>query len=116
PSSFRVLRALLGRLEDESTGAIKPPAFHAEIPEERRRQAQAAAAALGKEVYAKFPFVPGMRPAVSDLTELILNRTWRPALAVTGVDGVPPLEAAGNVLRPATALKLSLRLPPTVDG
>ena len=116
PSSFRVIRQLLSRLEDESTGAIKPQAFHAEIPEERRRQAKAAAAVLGKDVYAKFPFVPAMRPAVSDLTELILNRTWRPALAVTGVDGIPALESAGNVLRPATAVKVSLRLPPTVNG
>ena len=51
----------------------------------------------------------------SDLTELVLNRTWRPALSVTGVDGIPSLANAGNVLRPHTAVKLSLRLPPTLD-
>jgi acetylornithine deacetylase/succinyl-diaminopimelate desuccinylase-like protein len=54
--------------------------------------------------------------ATGDLTELVLNRTWRPSLSVTGVDGIPPLESAGNVLRPCTSLKLSLRLPPTLDG
>ena len=57
-----------------------------------------------------------MRPLEKDLTELVLNRTWRPALAVTGMGGIPPLDSAGNVLRPFTAVKLSLRLPPTLDG
>src|SRR6185295_15058308 len=70
---------------------------------------------LGDAVYSKFPFVDGMRPVESDLAELVLNRTWRPALAVTGLDGIPPLSSAGNVLRPFTAVKLSLRLPPTLN-
>ena len=71
---------------------------------------------LGDEVYDKFPFLHGMTPMNPDLTELVLNRTWRPALSITGVDGIPPLASAGNVLRPFTSLKLSLRLPPTLDG
>jgi len=71
---------------------------------------------LGTAVFDKFPFLPGITPMAEDLTELVLNRTWRPALSVTGVDGMPPLASAGNVLRPQTAVKLSLRLPPTLDG
>jgi len=71
---------------------------------------------LGDEVFSKFPFLDGMTPMAGDLTELVLNRTWRPALSVTGVDGMPPLSSAGNVLRPYTSVKLSLRLPPTLDG
>jgi acetylornithine deacetylase/succinyl-diaminopimelate desuccinylase-like protein len=115
-SSFRIARNLLERLEDQTTGVIKLQSVHAEIPAQRRAQASAAAAALGSAVYEKFPFVPGMQPTVSDLTELVLNRTWRPALSVTGAAGLPALENAGNVLRPFTALKLSLRLPPTLDA
>ncbi len=116
PSSFRVMRRLLSRLEDEATGRIKSDVFHAEIPAQRREQAKAAAATLGDAVYGKFPFVPGMQPMASDPTELVLNRTWRPTLSITGVDGIPPLQNAGNVLRPSTAVKVSLRLPPTVNG
>ncbi|MHB1616277.1 MAG: M20/M25/M40 family metallo-hydrolase [Metallibacterium sp.] len=116
PSSFRVLRQLLSRIEDEHSGVISDPALNAEVPAERRAQAQAAAQALGAAVYDKFPWLPGMQPIASDLTELVLNRTWRPQLAVTGAEGLPPLGSAGNVLRPYTALKLSLRLPPTLDG
>lgn len=116
PSSFRVLRQILSRLEDETSGEIRPRDFHVEIPPQRIEQARAAAQALGDEVYSKFPFVDGMRPADDDLTELVLNRTWRPKLAVTGVDGLPALSSAGNVLRPFTTVKLSLRIPPTLDG
>ncbi|WP_068873232.1 M20 family metallopeptidase [Xanthomonas translucens] len=116
PSSFRVLRELLSRLEDEATGKIRVEGLYAEIPEERLAQASKVAEVLGDEVYSKFPFLPGMTPMNEDLTELVLNRTWRPALSVTGADGLPPLASAGNVLRPQTAVKLSLRLPPTLDG
>ncbi len=116
PSSFRVMRRLLDRIDDADTGIVADPAFGAEIPEARRHQAAVAAEALGDGVWAKFPFVDGMQPATPDLTELVLNRTWRPALSITGVDGLPGLDQAGNVLRPGTALKLSLRLAPTADA
>ena len=115
-SSFRILRSLISRLEDEATGAIRPDDFHAPIPQGRIDEARAAAAALGAEVYSKLPFAPGMRPVSEDPVELILNRTWRPALAVVGLDGTPPLQDAGNVLRPYTSAKLSLRLPPTLNA
>ena len=117
PSSFRILRQILSRLEDERTGAILPRDFHADrIPPERIAQARAVAKALGNEVYDRFPFVPGMRPAHDDPLELLLDNTWSPALAVTGAAGLPLPGDGGNVLRPQTAAKLSLRLPPTVDA
>ena len=116
PSSFRILRALLSRIEDEATGRILVDDMHVEIPAERLQQAAKVAEVLGNEVHDKFPFLPGMTPMADDLTELVLNRTWRPALSITGADGLPALSSAGNVLRPCTSLKLSLRLPPTLDG
>ena len=116
PSSFRLLRQLLSRIEDEETGRILLEGLHVEIPADRLVQAAKVAEVLGTAVYDKFPFLPGMTPMADDLTELVLNRTWRPALSVTGVDGLPPLGSAGNVLRPYTSFKLSLRLPPTLDG
>jgi acetylornithine deacetylase/succinyl-diaminopimelate desuccinylase-like protein len=116
PSSFRVMRQLLARVEDIDTGAIQGAAFNVEIPAERQKQAKVAAQALGDQVYAKFPFVDGMKPNGSDLAELVLNRTWRPALSVTGFAGAPAPRDAGNVLRPFTEAKLSLRVPPTADA
>jgi acetylornithine deacetylase/succinyl-diaminopimelate desuccinylase-like protein len=115
PSSFRILRQLLSRLEDQVSGKILIDDLHVEIPEQRLEQARRAAQVLGNDVFDKFPFLPGMTPMATDLTEMILNRTWRPMLSVTGVDGMPPLSNAGNVLRPFTAVKLSLRLPPTLN-
>jgi acetylornithine deacetylase/succinyl-diaminopimelate desuccinylase-like protein len=116
PSSFRILRQLLARLENVDTGEVIVEELRAPIPPDRIAQARVAAEALGEQVFAKFPFVQQMRPAASDLTELVLNRTWRPALSVTGLAGAPPPGNAGNVLRPFTEAKLSMRLPPTVDA
>jgi acetylornithine deacetylase/succinyl-diaminopimelate desuccinylase-like protein len=116
PDSFRLARALLARIEDDRTGEIRLAELNAAIPKDRVEQAQVAARALGEEVWRKFPFAGDTRPVVADGAELVLNRTWRPQLAVVGADGLPPPANAGNVLRPRTVLKLSLRLPPTVDG
>jgi len=121
PSSFRILRQVLDRLEDSRTGHLLPQTFHCDIPDSRVEQARATAAILRDEVYKRFPWACGADgtlalPTTTDPTEALLNRTWRPTLSVTGVDGFPELGSAGNVLRPHTAFKLSLRLPPLIDG
>lgn len=115
-SSFRVVRQLLDRLEDSHTGVIRSSELSVTIPRERILQAGRAAEVLGDEVWSKFPLHDGVRPVIDDPAELILNRTWRPALSITGADGMPPIANAGNVLRPRTALKLSLRIPPRLDA
>ena len=116
PSSFRILRELLSRLEDENTGAIVPKELYVEIPAQRVEQAKRAAQILGSHVYDEFPFAKGVAPVTRDLAELILNRTWRPQLAVTGMDGLPPPPNAGNVMLPDTIAKVSVRLPPTLPA
>jgi acetylornithine deacetylase/succinyl-diaminopimelate desuccinylase-like protein len=116
PDSFRIARALVSRLEDERTGLVADPAFTATIPDARVAQARHTADILGDTVFTEMPFVDGMRPAADDRVELLLNRSWRPQLAVVGAAGLPAPAQAGNVLRPRTGLKLSLRLPPTVDA
>jgi acetylornithine deacetylase/succinyl-diaminopimelate desuccinylase-like protein len=124
PSSFRIMRQVLDRLEDSTTGRLLPASFHCEVPAERVEQARATAALLGDELYKRFPWAHHdcggatvfALPTTTDPVEALLNRTWRPTLSVTGADGFPELRNAGNVLRPYTAFKLSLRLPPLVDA
>jgi acetylornithine deacetylase/succinyl-diaminopimelate desuccinylase-like protein len=116
PSSFRILRILLDRLEDAATGRIIPEWLHAEVPPDRLAEATETARILGDEIHDKFPFLPGMKPMGADPLELLLNRTWRPMLSYTGQAGLPDLVQGGNVLRPKTSLKLSLRVPPTLDA
>lgn len=121
PSSFRILRHVLDRLEDSRSGRLLPESFHCEIPAARVEQARAAAAILRDEVWRRFPWACGadggaVLPTTTDPAEALLARTWRPALSVTGAEGFPAIGDAGNVLRPYTAFKLSLRLPPLVDG
>jgi acetylornithine deacetylase/succinyl-diaminopimelate desuccinylase-like protein len=115
PDSFRIARRLLNRIEDEATGRVLVPECHVPIPPARVEEARTAAAILGDSIREEFPFVQGARPATDDLAELILNRDWRPALSIIGADGLPTIGNAGNVLRPMTALKLSLRIPPGCD-
>lgn len=116
PSTFRILRQLLSRLENEKTGEILPREFYAQIPEARVQQTAAAAQVLGDSVYSEYPFQQGVVPVTRDFTQSLLNRTWRPQLAITGAAGLPPLDNSGNVLRPVTAVKVSLRIPPLVDA
>ncbi len=116
PDSFRIVRQLIDRIENVETGEILLEECQAEIPESRQQQAKIAADVIGEKSYSRFPFVDETKPITYDLTDLVLNRTWRPALSVIGADGLPSVEDAGNVLRPNTSIKLSLRLPPTVDA
>ncbi|MBX7247455.1 MAG: M20 family metallopeptidase [Caulobacteraceae bacterium] len=116
PSSFRIARQLISRIEDQDTGRVLVEEAYIDIPQERIEQARAVAEILGDEVYSKFPWSGTTQPVTDDLAELVLNRTWRPQLAVVGADGLTATANAGNVLRPFTALKISLRLPPGVDG
>ncbi len=113
--SFRVARQLISRIEDETTGEIKLPELHCDIPHERTKQALQCAQILNEQVYSEFPWHQKVEPVIEDNQQLILNRTWRPALTVTGADGFPSIANAGNVMRPKTALKLSMRIPPLVD-
>ncbi len=115
-SSFRIARQLIERLEDAQDGSIKLASLNAEIPKQRIEQAQASAEILGDIVAERFPYVGSMRPVSEDHITLLLNRTWRPALSVTGVGGMPAIDNAGNVLRPKTELQLSMRTPPTVKA
>jgi acetylornithine deacetylase/succinyl-diaminopimelate desuccinylase-like protein len=114
--SFRVVRLLLSRLEDEKTGEILPRDFYVEISKNRMDQVARSASILGADVHTKFPFKQGARPVQDDVTQLILNRTWRPALSITGAAGLPALEQAGNVCRPMTAVRVSLRIPPGCEA
>jgi acetylornithine deacetylase/succinyl-diaminopimelate desuccinylase-like protein len=116
PSSFRIIRMLLERLEDSATGKIIPEWLHVEVPADRLAEAKATAKVLGDEVFSKFPFLDGVVPVTDDPLELLLNRTWRPALSYIGQGGFPDLVQGGNVLRPKTSIKLSLRIPPSLDA
>ncbi|HEX4636616.1 MAG TPA: M20/M25/M40 family metallo-hydrolase [Rhizomicrobium sp.] len=134
PSSFRILRSLLSRVEDEATGRMKLPELFVQIPPDRRKQAQETATILGDEVWSGIPFAgdtkpmapehrPGERSETSAVrlsnnqnAELLLEKTWRPQLAVTGMEGYPLPVNGGNVLLPFSIAKLSLRLPPTLDA
>ena len=114
PSTFRIARMLLDRVEDVATGDILLTELNVTIPPDRIDEAAKTAAEIGR-IGDHYPFVDGARPTTDDPAEQLLARTWRPSLSVVGADGLPPIARAGNVLRPRTSLKLSFRIPPTCD-
>lgn len=113
-SCVDVLRQLLDRVSNARSGEVLKE-LYVRIPEERLTQAAATATVLGDSVRARMPFAPGVEPVPGTTAELILNSTWRPTLVVTGMDGLPPIRNAGNVLVPSIRVKLSFRLPPSAD-
>lgn len=115
PSCFRVLRQLLSRIENETSGDILLKDLHVDIPAQRIHQAEQAAAVLGESVIKDVPFAKGVTPESASISDLILRRTWKPALSVIGCDGMPAIANAGNVTLPSLSVKLSMRLPPTCD-
>jgi acetylornithine deacetylase/succinyl-diaminopimelate desuccinylase-like protein len=116
PAPFRIVAQLLARIENPVTGDLLLDELQVKMPRDRRAQATAAAQVLGDEMAGKLPWAPGAQPVSNDPAELIINTTWRAALAVTGADGLPPVGSAGNVLLPELTFKLSVRLPPTCDA
>lgn len=116
PSSFRILRELLSRIEDEATGEILVPELYVEMPVDREKELSATSAELGSDVSERFPFVDGARPMADDAIAQLIAKTWRPTMELIGIDGVPSVADGGNVLRPYTRAQLSFRLPPTCDS
>ncbi|MDP6033549.1 MAG: M20/M25/M40 family metallo-hydrolase [Candidatus Marinimicrobia bacterium] len=114
PSSFRILRQLLSRIEDEVTGEIIVNELQTNIPDHRVDEVKKMVSALGGKTEA-FPWHKNMIPSTEDPVEGTLKRTWTPTLSFVGLDGIPAVKDGGNVLRPYTTLKLSFRLPPDVD-
>lgn len=115
PSTFRILRTLLDRVEGAADGSITLESANVEIPSHRHDEAKATAEMLGDGVLESPPLVAGARPMVDTPLDALLAKTWKPSLSYTGLDGMPPTGSAGNVLRPSTTISLSMRIPPTAD-
>ena len=117
PSSFRILRLLLDRIEDPATGDLLLPELVVDPPPGAAVAASALADALGTSGSSgpPFPVVGELSLQGADAAERALREAWRASVAVVGADGLPPTADAGAVLRPFTAVKLVIRLPPTAD-
>ncbi len=115
PSTFRILRQLLDRVEDAADGSILIESANVAIPGHRQDEAKATAELLGEGVLEGPPLVDGATTMAETPLDGLLARTWKPSLSYTGLDGMPPTGSAGNVLRPSTTVSLSMRIPPTAD-
>lgn len=117
PDSFRLLRQVLSRIEDEKTGEILLESCGVDVPPARRAEAETLLRELGETVLGHFPTVAGLRLANGkDAVGQLLARSWEAALAFVGIDGVPAVADAGNVLRPFTEARIAMRIPPSASA
>lgn len=114
PSSFRILRSLLERLENQETGSVK--ALDVDIPANRYKELSDLATEVGEPSVKEFVRVGNLQRVSTDVLESLILNGWRAQLAVTGMDGLPKPVTAGNVMLPFTEAKISIRLPPTKNA
>lgn len=114
PDSFRILRTLLDRIEDSRTGEVLLPELHTNIPSDVYSAAAATHHILKRT--DDVTFVDGAKPVTDDPVIQIINKNWKPTLTVVGCEGFPNLQNAGNLIRPFSSMRLSIRLPPGVNG
>ena len=116
PETFRILRALLDRVDDVKTGLVCPE-FQVEPPEWKVKEAKDIAANYGAKLYSDFDFNEGVQPMhKEDFEALYMENTWRPNVSITGAEGLPPMSAAGNVVRSKTKVRISMRQSPGADA
>ena len=117
--SFHVVRELLDRIDSTKDNKMLDE-LQVEIPKEHVQFARECIDELGNSIITDNPFCDGVSPQIEckddkdKLCQLLLNQTWRPQMSVTGIEGIPDLKG-GNVLRKYTTLKLSIRIPPSMD-
>ncbi len=116
PSSFRILRELLDRVENARTGEVLLRGLHAEIPVSHLAAAGVVAKDLGDPAGSELPLLEGLQLMGRDGADRLVRRTWEPSLSVIGMDGIPAPHDAANVVRPSTTAVIGVRLPPTVDS
>lgn len=115
-TSSNIASDLISRIENVETGEVVPADFYVPIPKEREEQIQKAAPLLAEEVRKELEEAGATHLTTDDPKELIRRLTWKPTLEVIGADDIPATKDAGNVLRPKTTLRLSMRIPPTLDA
>jgi acetylornithine deacetylase/succinyl-diaminopimelate desuccinylase-like protein len=104
----------MSRIEDEATGEILLPELRGGgVPDTERANIVAVAQEFPD---GAFPAVDGLQLLGATQVDRFIAKAWSPALEVTGMDGIPATRNGGNVLRPFTKAKFSLRLPPDVDA
>lgn len=116
PSCFQILRELLNRLENAATSEVTLSELCVDIPQQRKEQIKQTAHILRAETYQAIPFAGDTKPVTTDAYTLLLNQTWKPALSLIGIEGVPDVKSAGNVTLPYIKVKLSMRLPPSCEA
>lgn len=116
PSSFRILRELLDRIEHPRTGEVLLRELHVKIPDADLAAAGVVARDLGDPVADEMPCVKGLELLGRDGADRLVRRTWEPSVSLIGIDGIPGPADAANLIRPYTTAVIGVRLPPSLSS
>lgn len=112
PETFRIVRQLLDRLDDSATGEVCSE-LRVETPDWKLKEAEYMVSLSGAEMHNKYAVVDGATYVnQDDLVKMYLGNNWQPNLSITGADGLPPIQLAGNAVRASTSVRISMRLSP----
>lgn len=115
PDPLSIAQALVARIHDPITGRILLESLHTTIPELRIQQLKEVANELGNNIWKSAPLLPGVCPKHANNHENLIHSIWEPTLTIIGIDGIPSIKDAGNVIQGEVALRLSFRTPPNID-
>lgn len=114
PSTTHILRTLLDRVAKSPSGEIIIDELNVEIPEHISEAAKNVAVIIGEDDPHGLPFAKGVEPIYESVADQLIANTYRPALEIIAIEGLPKIEDAGNVLLPEVKVALSFRIPPGV--
>jgi acetylornithine deacetylase/succinyl-diaminopimelate desuccinylase-like protein len=111
-----IARSLLDKIENPETADMLEKSLFVELPKNREEEIDKMISLVGDKLIKEIPWYKNTGPLDKNIKDVIIRNTWKPTLVVTGCNGIPQIGEGGNVIRPFTELKLSVRLPPGVDS
>lgn len=99
PSTFRIARELLSRIEDSESGEMIP-SLQVNIPPDRYEELYTFSKERSEQFLNRFELVEGAKYVYESPLKSVIARNWSPQMEVIGAAGFPPIQLAGNVLRP----------------
>lgn len=115
PDPFTVAMTLLGRIQHPETGEILLDTLQAQIPALRLKQIQEVSLRMGDQIWKTAPLLENVQPKYGNNDAILIQSTWKPSLTIIGIDGIPSIQNAGNVIQGSVSLRLSFRIPPGID-
>ena len=113
-----LMRKIYDGLVDSTNGEFKLEEFKIaedKIPAIVMEQMQKEIEIVGDNFIKNIPLYEGVSPLKTDVKELMINNRWKPSCFILGIDNCPKTEDRGFGVSSGINVRMSIRIPPTVD-